>query len=346
MNGIEGIKKSVKAAVVANLFEADQPMIILLNRVVGKAVQNFIACPVPNEDGFLDYYFAVQVGRRYLIDYFDGQSDLRFLFTYAPGRKYFKCTEIPRDIGGVAQLEQFGGDVVEDMLPSPRFFATSHTSNYGVQNAVDGEQRIKIDGEWEMLDFGKFYQKFSDLYIYERAIEYVNKGENAQKIDEVYRAFSQKPFKGGSSYLNFFDDLLDVIPRQERPVLEGIEYHSPGWVELRGKNEILASVQDSVNAFLQHSEMIQKAHDDLRSYMTKEKMLAVVGGARNFDGDQLARLALLSRKFFEVLPVSGKDELTILTQGRPVVLAKVGLALFRRLKATAMFFAQGRLSYD
>ncbi|MBW4974426.1 hypothetical protein KZZ08_12415 [Roseovarius mucosus] len=329
---------------VANLFEVEIPLVVLLSKQAGQSTQHFIACAIPDEDGQLDYYFAVFVGRQNLIRYFNEQCDLRFLFAFASGRKYYTFKNLPKGKDKKVAMQEFDGELGEHLFPDSRFFVTSHTSDYGIQAEVGVEQRLMIDGHWDMQEFGGFYQKFSDLYSYKQAIAYLEEADTA-KTEKVQRAFSSKPFKGGSSYLGFFGDLFEIIPPRERPVLEGIEYHSPGFVDLRGKEEILNSIKDSVSLFLESADTIQKAHDDLRSFMTKSKILSITGGAKDVSAELLGELQILIATFYDALPIDGKDSLKALAKQNSIVHAKIGLALFRRLKATAHFFAQGRLSY-
>lgn len=335
----------VNVKVEANLFEAGMPFVILLSKKAGTGLQHYIASAIPDQNGEVDYYFAVFVGRQHLIRYFNEQCDLRFLYAFATGRKYFVLKDLVPSAKGTVAMEEFQGELSENLFPDGQFFVTAHTSKYGITDAIGKEQRLLIDGHWDMQEFGGFYQKFSDLYSYGQAIEYV-RDQNSPKISQVQKAFGSKPFKGGSSYMGFFSDLFDIIPPKERPSLKGIEYHSPGWVDLRGKDEILEAVKESVNLFLENTDGIQKAHDDLRSFMSKSKLLLITGGLKVVSSDVLKELIRLTDVFYGVLPVAGKDQLKNLTKDNPVVYAKVGLALFRRLRATAHFFAQGRLSYS
>lgn len=338
-------QNKINVKIEANLFEAGIPLVVLLSKKAGKGTQHYIASAIPDECGEVDYYFAVFVGRQHLIKYFNEQCDLRYLFAFATGRKYFTIKDLSPNNKGVVAMEEFTGSLSESLFPDGQFFVTAHTSNYGIGDAIGKEQRLLIDGHWDMQEFGSFYQKFSDLYSYGQAVEYIC-DQDEQKIGQVQKAFSSKPFKGGSSYMGFFGDLFEIIPPRERPALEGIEYHSPGWVDLRGKDRILESVKESVNLFLENADEIQKAHDDLRSFMSKSKLLAITGGLKEASADVSKELLRLTTIFYNVLPVAGKDQLKALTKGNLIVHAKVGLALFRRLRATAHFFAQGRLAYS
>jgi hypothetical protein len=335
----------INAFVEAVLFRAGEPLLVLLTRKSGAGKQYFVASAIPDDDDNTDYFFVVSVGRTHMIRYFDGQCDLRYLYAFASGRKYFIIKGSMPEVGKSAVLEAFDGSVTENLLPDSRFFATAHTSEYGRDLSVHGSQSLVIDGEWDMQEFGNFYQKFSDIYSYEQAISYVREND-APKIKKVETAFRTKPFRGGSSYMNFFDDLQEIIPSRERPGLDGITYNSPGHVDLRGNSEILEAVREALIDFLERTEVIDIKHKELRSFMSKERLLRITGGVRVASPEVATELSRLTAGLLDVLPISGKDYLRDITAGNLIVLAKISLALYRRLKATAMFFAQGRLGYS
>lgn len=335
--------KKINAVIKDVLFEVGEPLLLLLERKAGTGHQFFIASAIPDEFGETEFYLVVSVGRTNLIRYFGSQCDLRFLFAFANGRKFYRINARLGSVGSKVSMIEFTEPLTDNLLPDTRFFATEHTSSFGQTQFDGGGQKLVIDGEWDMLEFGKFYQRFSDLYSYQQAIEYVQSKD--QRADRVTKAFRSKPFRGGSSYMNFFDDLFEIIPARERPGLDGIEYHSPGYVDLRGKNDVLEAVQASLEEFLAKGEEIQKAHDALRGFMSKEKLLVITGASVVAKPEVLKVLAGLVADLIAVLPVSGKDQLKELTGGNLVVLGKVCLALFRRLKTTSNYFAQGRLQF-
>lgn len=340
----EAITRHANAKLVANIFEADIPLISLLSSTSNKNPNYYIACAIPDEDGALAHYFAVFVARKHFVNYFNEQCDLRFLFTFASGRKYFTFAELPSD-GKSVRMKEFQGEPPEEYLPDARFFASAHTSAWGLHNEVGVEQRIFIDGNWDMQEFGSFYQKFADIYSFEQALDYISSADQNRSA-KIQTAFKAKPFRGGSSYTGFFSDLFDIIPQRERPSLEGIVYHSPGHVDLRGSDKILTSIQQSVSKFLDVADDLQKAHDDLRAFMSNAKLLSITGAKIVMDAETKNKLKVLTANFYSILPINGEATISKLTDGDFVVRAKIGLALFRRLKYTAHFFAQGRLAYS
>lgn len=334
--------RTLTVKVESHLFYTDVPEVSLLEKKAGKGKQNFIACAIPDENGLVDFYFVVFVARQHLIKYFNDQCDLRYLFAFATGRKYYRTKSLsPKKI----ILEDFAEEVTEKLFPDMHFFASNHSVPYGIEADISTEQRLLIDGNWDMDEFGVFYTKFSDIYSYEQAINYIRQGDELRS-QRVKKAFAAKPFKGGSSYMGFFNDLREIIPARERPSLRGIEYHSPGYVDLKGREEVLDAIKRYVVAFLESFDVIQKAHDDLRGFMTGAKLLSIRGGIVDAPREVLENLRALTDNLFQVLPISGAEHLAELSKGNLIVRAKIALALYRRLRSTSLFFAQGRLSYS
>ena len=337
--------KQISVSLEANLFEVAEPYVVLLSRNAGKGKVHYMGTAIPDDDGEIDYYYCTYVSTKILKKYFEEQCDLRYVFEFAPGRKFYTAKTIPHTKAANAVLVECPGDPTEEKLPEPRFFASAHTSDYGLGAMVGVDQRLLIDGNWDMNEFGAFYQRFSELYSYEQAIQYIA-DQKDNLVSKVFSAFARKPFKGASSYTGFFSDLFDIIPYRERPALEGIEYHSPGHVDLRGNEDVLVAVKHQLESFLDNLSQIQEAHDHLRKFMSDQKLLAIGGRNVELDEENSAKFRQLSDGFFDILPVNGKQHLLELTKGDKIVKAKVGLGLFRRLKSTAYFFAQGRLAYD
>lgn len=337
--------KSIYLEVKSPLFVSDIPLVVLLSRKVASGEQHYIACAIPDDFGGLDRYFAVRVSRPILLKYWNEQCDLRYLYEYAIGQKYYSSPDLSLNEKGKVRFVEYNEALTEELLPEPRFFASSHTEDYGLEPDLGIEQRILIDGNWDMQEFGSFYSKFADIYSFEQALRYVIDGEGS-RTDKVRRAFAAKPFKGGSSYSGFFNDLFELIPVRERPVLEGIEYHSPGHVDLRGNDEILSAVRENIEKFLVSYREIHSAHDDLRIFMSSKRMLNITGKNVELSAIDSGMFEQLTQKFYELLPIGNSEEVLALTNGDRVVCAKVGLGVFRRLQAAAKFFAQGRLSYE
>jgi hypothetical protein len=109
----------------ANLVYVDEPQLITL--VSGKS--RVVAVAIPDDDFVSSKFLAVTVHKKDWHKYLDGIVDLRYLYTaYSATTLYVFDLRNMKD--KIVTMNQFVGDVLEDMLPSPRFFSASHTEHY------------------------------------------------------------------------------------------------------------------------------------------------------------------------------------------------------------------------
>ena len=66
-----------------------------------------------------------------------------------------------------------------------------------------GVHRLRMDGEWDLLDFSRFGRVYVHVYSFLYA---VNFGIDEKAPDpRTIRAFEKYPWKGGWSSLNFYE---------------------------------------------------------------------------------------------------------------------------------------------
>lgn len=333
------------AEVEAVLVHVGMPLLVLLKKKSGLGASYYIASAIPDDEGDLDFYLAVSVSNSSLRAYFHQHCDLRYLFAFTPLRKYYRV-DGSLVKGGKVQILDYAEAITERLFPAPKFFSNAHTSDYGLEALNGTSQIIGIDGEWQMREFGTFHQKYSDLYAFDAAIA-VTQSTNASTAnkDRIEKAFKSKPFRGGSSYVGFFNDLIEQIPYRERPALEGIEYHSPGHVELRGNMALFNGLKDKITDFIENLEEITKAHEDIRSYLSKSGLLVVSGRTPQMTTDITLHLATVVPQLYTKMGFDFEAVMN-LTERNLLIVAKIALALFRRLASAATFFAQGRLEFE
>lgn len=328
------------------LIEAGEPVLVLLKKRTGKSMRYFFALSIPDKDFSVTHYFVASVQEKVAKVYFWGHCDLRFLFAHAPNRLLY-CSEGLDIFSNRVKLIPFKGGVDENWLPSKHLFADAHTSDYGIQDGVLDEQVLYIDGEWQMPEFGDFYKKYSDLYLYFYGVSEV---ENTQTSDvmkkKISAAIVSKPYQGGSSYLAMFKDLYSSMPVDRRPGLESIEYASPGEMEIRGQREIFETLHKVYDNYLGAHVEIKARHDYLRGLLTKNKLLSAPAKAiSNVNDDALEEIIAAAKRLDAEMKLDAWDVLLRLSSRNVLVASKILLALFRRLSVSGNFFAQGRVAY-
>ena len=221
------------AIYVRTLVYMDEPHLLLLKSFKTNVIALAVASP-PEEAKFI----ATTVSGRDLEAYIDGHVDLRYLFTY-PSQRSTYTFNLMKMVDNKVMMSPFEGKIPEQDLPSPRFFSTSHTEESEDLAGPTHTQKLEVDGEWDMPDFGEFYSRYSDVYYFLSASHaFTDENVDTEKRRAIKKAFAQTPFKGGFSYVNFYATLPAAVPRSERLRMDRIKYESPGYVDVNGDSEL------------------------------------------------------------------------------------------------------------
>lgn len=330
-----------QASFECNLVIFDEPQLFLL-----KSGKSRILALATLEDKKREFdHIAVSVTARNWERYLDGYVDLRYLFTYPFQRtNYIFHSKDWRDLN--IYLRPFSENLPNDFLPDAGLFSSSHTEPLAERPRPEYEEKLYIDGEWDLDEFGSFYKRYSDLYFFNAAIRnYANVALDRVYKGKITHAFSTKPFKGGSSYLHMFDELVGCLPPSERLGLDGIVYNSPGDVRINGIAEYFSEIEKSIALYVQERSHIKEKHDALRSYLSKSGYLKL--SASNFNSDRDgSSIKTLNRELAKALQFTQMETLLSLCQRNELVVGKVLLAVYRRIENTAAFFAEGRMAFE
>ncbi|MBY5399760.1 hypothetical protein HFN01_33750 [Rhizobium leguminosarum] len=340
--GNKKLLKRRRATFAATLVFADEPQLILLK---DKGVP-IIAVAIPDDNPAKMMFAATTMIRRDWQAYLDGNCDLRYLFTYPKMRHVYTfdyCTLKDNSV----LMDPFFGPLPEEYLPDPRMFAEFHTEELQVDPLAKGEEVLVVDGEWDMPEFGTFYQRYSDVYAFIAAVR--NYGDHAVAKDVkqgIAATFMTKPFKGGFSYVHFFQELVEKLMRSQRLGLEKISYASPGTVEIRGEDSLFDEMKDILPNYLENRAEISRQYGKLYSYLSQNKYLQM-------SAEQYRSIAAVDKFIFDESSILSNlmnfpdfGVVSQLTRDHPLVSAKIILAFCRRLEDAAAYFAQGRVSYQ
>lgn len=324
------------------LFDFIEPLVVLY-----KTEKNyFFSTAMPSQSGFVEDYLLVRVSPKYAKRYFREECDLRYLFEHCPNRKFFKVSASKAFDDHVVAID-FEGDVAEDLLPDSQFFASSHTQVYkDFSNKYATMETVYIDGNWEMEDFGSFSSKYRDLYAFEESLNKLRSGNSPVSQIKAIRVAYRGSLKGGGGYVNFFRDLLDVLPANERYQLSRVQYASPGNIVLQGKGDVFDGIENLISTMLKDYKKIEGRHAELRQFMSKSKVLDVENPVVNLPSEATVRIARDARSLLEAMGMPIFDDLFELTDRSSVNTAKLAMALFRRVRAASSYFAEGRASFD
>lgn len=305
-----------------------------------------VAVAIPDNDPEKSIFLATTVRTRHWEAYLDGTVDLRYLFLYPRGRLlyYFDLMKMKNN---QVLMEPFVGQIPDDHLPLPRLFSSDHTTEFTAGAKATDTETLVIDGEWEMPEFGQFYQKYADVYAFFASTKnWADPLRPAALRAQVQEAFRTKPFQGGSSYVHFYHGLNDNLPRDERTSLDSIQYASPGTVNITGDAALFDAVERLVTTFLDQRFEIREAYSTLYSYMSKGGLLAMAGHNFKADDPRAAYLLAGAKTLCEKHEIQDFDIISQLSQKNGLVVAKIVLSLSRRIEEAAKFFAQGRMGFS
>lgn len=332
-----------KAKYLDTLIYLDEPQLIAL---VSEKL-HILAIAVPDDDQEVAKFLATTVSQQNWESYLDGNTDLRFLFTYPRLRKlyYFNLHKLNDE--GEVFMTPASGLVPEEHLPSPRLFSSEHTKDFELAARASDEEKLIIDGEWEMPQFGEFYQKYSDMYAFLASLSNWSDPQKPKQLkDKIANTFRSKPFEGGSSYVHFYKDLVNGLIREQRPSLESIQYNSPGVVNIHGEGFVFSDISSMVTTYIANRKEIIDAYGKLHKYLSINKYLKMPGSQFPKNAPASAFINTSARKLADELSAIDFDAIHELTSKNALVTAKVILSLCRRVEDAAEYFAQGRMSYS
>lgn len=330
-----------RATYEATLIHVNEPQLILLqsqkNRVIAVAIPT-------NSEGDL-FFLATTVTPINFERYMDGHCDLRYLFSFASKRilYYFNLMEMRNN---EVMMSVYSDPVPEQFLPMPRIFSSHHTEDYKIPGRARDDQKLFIDGEWEMPELGRFQSKYSDVYAFIAAAEnWQNDQRSHEERREIREVFLDRPFKGGFSYVHFYDDLVKILPRDEKLGLDSITYNSPGEVNIVGSGQLLTAVETVVRNFIDNKSAAKELYGNFRKYLSSSKFLSSSGKSYPKDDPTAPFIVEQSKKLNELLKGPNFDTIYDLADQNALVVAKIILSFYRRIEESATFFAEGRMNY-
>lgn len=329
------------ATYVSTLVYMDEPLLVHLK----SQKAHLLALAVREDDPNKAPYVATTVSTKDFESYMEGHVDLRYVFTYPTGRSTYTFDMMEMKDNKIS-MTPFEGKLPEAYLPAPRFFSTSHTHDLAEAITPLGVERLDVDGEWDMPDFGDFYSRYSDVYYFlaaTHAFADSNRSELSRK--HIKQAFMSKPFKGGFSYVHLYSALPAGIGRQERLRMDKIKYESPGYVLVHGDGETFAETEALVRAFIDNRGELHDLYNQLHEFLSKNKYLSMPGNQFLPSDPAAAYIGARATEIADKLKLPNLEVVRDLVEDNALVFAKIVLSLYRRLKGTAEFFAQGRMNF-
>jgi hypothetical protein len=147
----------------------------------------------------------------------------------------------------------------------------------------DQEYRISLDLQWDLDDLHIFPHTYSQVYYFRYSV-YPHDDENT--IDRIKYAYSQYPWKGGYSAVNFYNRLKYTIPKKQRPQIVSIQMASPGWLLLTLIPAVAFAVARSVKSVCSSIKQVNATYSDIQKEIYERKLNRLDLAKQELDLDQ------------------------------------------------------------
>jgi hypothetical protein len=322
---------------------ADGPQAILLERsddikIVAVAIE---------KENFRYPFFGAEISYEQWERYRRGYVDLRFLFMFPRWKEWYIFDFFGEDTNNIPLSQVAKDDKAEaDFIPEHGFFVYDHSepikettsSSYGLQT-------YKTDGVWDLPDFAQFYGKITDLYSFFLCIKKFASGSTPIEVKKRIReSFTEQPLRGGSSYRNMYSGAQSILGRDEDRIRVGkLYYGSPGEVDVRGRFDIFTEIRISFEELRLNYDQVERAYSELYDFLSKNRLLRADPERFDVTGAFAVYLLQKSREFSAELRLREFDIIYEMSGRNALILCKILLSYFRRLKRYLMFFEEGRV---
>lgn len=340
--------KKSEARIVQVLLWYDYPEIVLLQK---SSVEYIIAvsavsCSEQDSDATSDIsYVGAAITKKQLTEYQNQKFDLRYLISHAALRRYwtFRFSGAEQEV----KLERVtrNSEVLSRSLPESGFFSRSHEKIDLVQQITPNAlETFNIDGSWELGEFSKFYGQFEDVYYICRDLDRYNDGSTSPKTrDDISKAFN-RPWRGGGSYVSFYDKIANDNQYENKLLVSGIQYNSPGYVKVKARQDSFDAVITLLQTYAENPDQTRKSYNTLYKYLSEHSLLKAAPDVkiRTHIQENFERFAI---QLSGHLPNVDFGDLRKMADNNSLIAAKVLLSIYRRMTKLFDFFDEGRVKY-
>jgi len=326
------------ATIVQTLVYYDGPQILLLR---SPRDMRMIAAAVEHEG--MDFpFFACTVVEREFKRYMDGKADLLYLYKSSHNFYFFDLgkegdNKVP--IRRATEAERTD----EKYYPDTGFFSRSHTELVTGFGVTDNESYVyKIDGSWDASEFAKFYSNIEDMYSLVVTLTKVSAEKVADTAKEISKSIEERLWRGGGSYVGFYDALFDLA-RSIFPLRMGkLRYASPGEIEVRGNGDAFSDIDALMTSFDDNQPELTRLNGIITAVLTREH-LRTASADTGFPASALEQF--VKNQAMELCKNMGVDGDVILElcKNNVLVFSKLVLSIYRRIKILHTFQAEGRI---
>lgn len=333
-----------QASFLQTLYSYDGPKLILMKT---EGTSLILAVAILDER-FDEPFFGVEITRDQFYQLADEEFGVQYVFLKPALRSRFTFDLADLDERPSVNLipAKLSPETIPH-LPGRTFFAGDFTEEIALmaETPAKAEERIEVDGNWEISDFGDLYGGYSDLYSFTDGLRKFQDTSIPVNVRRTVKNAFDKQWQGGGSYGSFYRAMRGAQSPRERLSLGGFEYHSPGWVDLEGQRSLLDAVTAMLQSFAGKYLELSKEYNTVYRYLQQNKLLSLPAGQFDKTTDLAKNVGEKGAAFGAMLPGADWKVLLHLADGDPLIATKVLLSLFRRLNRLNDFQLQGRVTF-
>ncbi|RIJ65192.1 hypothetical protein D1604_12805 [Brevundimonas sp. LPMIX5] len=336
--------KTLKAKFEQVLLFAGEPQVVLLSGPAGSKV---VGVAIDRENMELPFFGALVTDEQF-VDYIRERFDLRYLLMKPDMKRHF-IFDMATLASGEVKLSRHKPtpEEHEDLFPDAGLFAREHTEPVKLPSLSGrSEETFGIDGKWDLEEFSKLYGQVTDLYaVFSSVDAFLDQQASLDKRRAIQEAFL-KPFEGGGSYVSLYKSLTATQPRSVRLDVQGIQYHSPGYVKVKGQTKPLSEVRELVGHLEQNLGEIEERYKALYDLLRQHNLLRMPSDRFPSTGPLSDKIQISTKALSDAMEAYPYPGILKMAGGNALIAAKVTLSVFRRGKRLLEFFLEGRVSYD
>lgn len=319
----------------------DGAQIVLLRR----DSLSYVLAVAIDQPGIDEAFFGSLITIRQLVAYQQERFDLRYILARPDLRKSYI---FPMRYDGeeiILTSVSRNDSKLLSYLPESGFFARSHDPiEVAVTIEPNAKEVFSIDGSWDIGEFSKLYGQIGDLYYTFNGLDRYSDLSMSDKSREKFESALSRPFRGGGSYSGYYADIANDNDFESQLRVSGIQYNSPGYVELRARQEPFDMLINLLRSFSEDLSSSQQAYNQLYRFLQNNKLLK---RDLQITGDQTlgASIKSLSKELSDTLTGVKYETIYDIAHRDVLKSAKIILSIARRSFKLFEFFEQGRIQY-
>lgn len=206
-----------------------------------------------------------------------------------------------------------------------------------------GVYAIRLDRSWSLEDLYVFPRAFEQVYFALEAILPAPDEITEQRIDRAFTAF---PWRGGYSAVNFYNQLKQATPRDERPQIKSIEYASPGWMEIYLALGLAVPLGMIVRSVAKTISRCNATYHEIWRDLSQRELLAVEAKRAQLalSREELDLVLYYSDQMAQVLQIPSAQTIHARTKN-PLVSLKILMSIYRRVRTLAGYEIRGKAHF-